>query len=105
MKNNLLQIALIAALLNTQVSFAQHNDPFENQLFPPELVMHNQKAIELSDEQRNFIMRELQEKEKQFNPLQWDLQKEMEILKTIMSQEKSDEGKIELQLNKVLEIE
>jgi hypothetical protein len=78
---------------------------FQRFLFPPELVMKNQEELQLTEEQRTSIMREVQEIQSEFTALQWDLEKEMEGLTTLLKQITLDEESILQQLETVLELE
>ena len=81
------------------------SDPLGQSFFPPELIMQNQKAIGLTDAQRNVIMEELQSAQTEFVSLQWDLQKETENLAGMISKIEINETASIDQLQKVLSIE
>jgi Spy/CpxP family protein refolding chaperone len=70
--------------------------------FPPELVMQNQQAIGLSEEQRDAIKAEIQRARTLFTDLEWDLQNEMEAFNSLISQDKVNEEKALAVLEKVL---
>ena len=55
--------------------FAQQPDPFAEVFFSPELIMQNQQAIGLSEEQKTFIISQIQEAQQTFTKLNWSLQK------------------------------
>jgi len=80
-------------------------DPIAENFFLPELIMHHQKAIKLTDEQRKFIIEKVRETENNFTELQWSLQKEMETFEEIISAERVDPDKALEQLKKILEKE
>lgn len=80
-------------------------DPIEQNTFPPELVMQNQQAIGLTEQQRTAIKKEVQTAQAQFTELEWDLQSEMESFIELLSQERVDEQKALLVLKKVLALE
>jgi len=71
-------------------------------LFPPELVMAHQKAIDLSDAQRASIRAELLKAQTRFTELQWQLQDAMEGLVSLLKQSSVDEAQVMSQLDKVL---
>lgn len=109
-------ILLGATLLLTAPALAQQappappappapHDPLAESLFPPELVMANQRAIGLDDEQKAYLRREISEAQARFLNLQWDLQDAMESLKSLLDQEQVNEQQILAQLDKVLEAE
>jgi Spy/CpxP family protein refolding chaperone len=73
--------------------------------FPPELVMRNQKAINLSPDQQNSIRSEMQKTMPRFTELQWQLSGEEEALNTILQSEKPDEKAVIAQFEKLLAVE
>ena len=82
--------ALCVLVLETNL-FAQQktsDDPIGKVFFPPELVMQNQQTINLTEAQRNSIIKEIQNAQSEFMTLQWDLQKEVEKLKSLVEKEK-----------------
>jgi Spy/CpxP family protein refolding chaperone len=83
-----------------------HNpDPVAENLFAPELVMANQKAIGLDEAQRNYIRAELLKAQTRFTELQWQLQDQMESLLGLLKQNPVDEAQVLAQLEKVLSVE
>ena len=66
-------------------------DPLEKHLFPPELVMHHQKAIGLSKEQKGAIRKAVRQTQSTVTDLQWDLQDAMESMLELLSKESIDE--------------
>ncbi len=80
-------------------------DPVRGNLFPPELIMQNQKAIGLTDEQKTTIRGELLQAQTRFTELQWELQDQVESLVSLLKQEKVDEQRALAQLDKVLDVE
>ena len=85
--------------------FAQQSDPFGEVFFPPELIMQNQQSIGLSEEQKTYIISQIQEAQETFTKLNWSLQKEMETLIKLANQNMADEKKVLEQLDNVLQIE
>ena len=80
-------------------------DPVAENLFPPELVMAHQKAIDLSDAQKTYIRAELLKAQTRFTELQWQLQDAMEALVSLLKQSPADESQVMSQLDKVLSSE
>jgi len=80
-------------------------DPLTENLFPPELVMAHQKAIDLSDAQKAYIRAELLKAQTRFTELQWQLQEAMETLVILLKQSAADESQVMSQLDKVLSSE
>ena len=91
----------------TGAARAQHpgDDPIGRNLFPPELVMQNQEAVGLNDEQRAFLKTEIRQAQTKFTDLQWKLQDEMEKMASLIKQPHPDEQQVLAQLEKVLGFE
>jgi Spy/CpxP family protein refolding chaperone len=73
--------------------------------FAPELVMQNQQAIGLTDEQRNYFKTEIRDAQMKFTDLQWKLQDEAEKMVSVVNQPHVDEQQALAQLEKVLSVE
>ena len=73
--------------------------------FPPEMVMRHQSDINLSDEQRKFIISQVQDAQKNFTEWQWNLQAEMEKMGKLSASDKVDEAQALAQLEKIFAIE
>jgi len=102
-----MMIVLCVLVCNAAV-FAQQNtsnDPMAKAFFPPDLVMHNQDAINLTEAQRNNISKEMQDAQSEFVAFQWDLSKETEKLKSLVEKEKPSEREVVEQLEKVFAVE
>ena len=100
-------ITAILFILSTSL-YSQQNmphDPIGEFMFPPELVMQNQQAIKLTDNQRKSIVEEIQKLQSEFMTLQWDLQKEVESFRAIMNKPAVDETTALNQLDKILDAE
>lgn len=80
-------------------------DPIAGNLFPPELIMQNQSAINLSEPQRNAMIAEIQRTQTVAAGIQWRLQANVERLGAIMHQPKIDETQALVQLDSVLSLE
>ena len=81
------------------------DDPLKEYVFPPELVMQNQQAIGLSDDQKAYFKTELRQAQVRFTELQWKLQDEMEKFVALLKPAKVDEQQALAQLEKVLAAE
>ena len=81
------------------------DDPLKDYLFPPEIVMQNQQAIGLSDDQKAYLKTELRQAQVRFTELQWKLQDEMERFVALLKPAKVDEQQALAQLEKVLAAE
>jgi len=98
----LLLLPLVAA---TTYGQQPASDPLGNNLFPPELIMQNQQALNLSEEQQAFFKTELREAQKRFVDLQWKLEDETEKLIALVKQRQVDEAQTLAQLDKLLNAE
>ncbi len=97
----------LVTLVFLSAGFAQQpqDDPFRDYLFPPELVMQNQQALGLTEDQKNYLKTELRQAQQRFADLQWKLQDEMERLTLLLKERTVDEPKALAQLDKVLAAE
>jgi Spy/CpxP family protein refolding chaperone len=101
-------IVLLCALWASGVVRAQQpqqRDPVGENLFPPDLVLSNQKAIGLDDAQKSFVQSEVVKAQTRFTELQFQLQDAMESLGDLLKQNPADETKVLAQLDKVLSAE
>ena len=80
------------------------HDPF-GPMFPPELVMQNQRELGLTDQQKTYMRTEIGKTSARFNDLQWQLQDAMEVLHETMKAAQVNEQQALAQLDKVLETE
>ena len=98
-----------AAILTRTALHAQQpsppKDPFADSLFPPELIMQNQEAINLTDDQKNTLKAELRQAQTKFTELQWQLEDQAEKMATLLKQPRPDEQQVLAQLDKVLNAE
>jgi Spy/CpxP family protein refolding chaperone len=99
-------LCLASVMLSAQeASNAPARDPIAEQVLPPELVMQHQKAISLSDSQKNSVIAEIKRAQGRIVDLQWDLQRAMERLVELLRQDKADEQMVIAQLDSVLAVE
>src|SRR3954468_17595504 len=68
-------------------------DPIGESFIPPELLMQNQEAIGLTEEQRQSLHAELEKAHARFGELQEQLQKENEALAALLKKDQADEAK------------
>ncbi len=92
-------------LLFAQPLFGQQPDPIVQYSFPAALVMQNQQAADLGDEQKKAIKTQIRESEVKFQELQWNLQDEMETFASLLTPSRIDEQKALAQLEEILKIE
>jgi Spy/CpxP family protein refolding chaperone len=74
-------------------------------VFPPELVMQQQRAIGLKPEQRTTITRAIQELQAKVLDLQWQMQDEMQRLTELLDKPAVDQAAALAQIDKVLAVE
>jgi len=79
--------------------------PIWKHLFPPELVMSNQKAIGLTPQQQESIKEAFKKAQASFFDLMWRFHAEGEALDSLLRQELVNEEQALEQLNKIMEIE
>lgn len=80
------------------------HDPF-GPMFPPELVMQNQRELGLTDQQKTYMRTEIGKTSARFNDLQWQLHDAMEVLHETMKANQVNEQQALAQLDRVLEAE
>jgi Spy/CpxP family protein refolding chaperone len=78
---------------------------FENMLFPPELVMQHQRALELTSEQRRTITEAVKALQSQTVDLQWNLQAEQQALFALLEKRPINEQAAVAQMSKLVELE
>jgi Spy/CpxP family protein refolding chaperone len=101
----LVALALLAATSSLALAQSPPDDPLRDYLFPPELVMQNQQALGLAEDQKSFLKTELRQAQQRFTELQWKLADEMEHLVSLLKQPQVDEPQALAQLEKVLAAE
>jgi Spy/CpxP family protein refolding chaperone len=104
-------VALIIGIATSTFSYGQQHpehpgkDPMQESFFPPELVMRYQNDIQLKKDQKELIISTMEEAQKKFTRLQWDLQAEMEGFQKLLSEPIVNETNALAQLDKVLDQE
>lgn len=88
-----------------QPQHSPHHDPLHQFIFPPELIMQNQREIGLTTEQKTFLRAEIQRVTSRFNELQWQIQDAMEGLQAVMKESSVNEQQALAQLEKILDTE
>jgi Spy/CpxP family protein refolding chaperone len=81
------------------------DDPLGRFLFPPELVMQQQRAIGLKPEQRTNITRAIQEFQTKVLDLQWQMQDETQKLSEMLDRPTVDQAAALAQIDKLLAVE
>jgi len=106
MKSKAIFLCLLALLAVAVVRAQQPApDPIGQSFFAPELVMQNQQAIGLTDEQKSFLKTEIRDAQLKFTDLQWKLQDEMEKMTALVKQPHVEEKDAVAQLEKILALE
>jgi hypothetical protein len=80
-------------------------DPLARYLFPPELIMANQRAINLTDSQRNSLQQAMADAQGKFIGLQFKMSSEVEKLQSLLQLTSVDEAKVLEQVDRVLAVE
>ena len=102
------KVSILCALLlcvSLSVTAQQPQDPIGENIFPPELIMQNQQALGLTEDQKTYLKSELRKAQQSFTDLQWQLQDEVEKMASLLKQDQVDEQQAIAQLDKVLNIE
>jgi Spy/CpxP family protein refolding chaperone len=106
MKSKLLLPTLLLLFTPAALGAQQSpSDPLGGSLFPPELVMHHQQALGLSEEQNTFLETELRQAQERFTELQRRLQEEAEKMAALVTQDRVNESQTLVQLDKILNLE
>lgn len=74
-------------------------------LFSADLVMRHQRELDLTREQRDFIVNEAKTAHSELMALRWDLQSRLQELTAAVEEGKVDEEELLAQLDKVLDLE
>lgn len=77
----------------------------EELFFPPDLVMRNQQAIGLRDEQQGALRAEMQKSVARFTDLQWQQSAQTETLEALCGKQPVDEKAVVAQFDKLLALE
>jgi Spy/CpxP family protein refolding chaperone len=77
----------------------------EGVLFSPESLMANSARIGLSEQQQGAIQEEIKKSMNRFLDLKWKMQKEEQVMETLLKPDKVDEKQVMAQLDKILGIE
>ena len=80
-------------------------DPLARYLFPPELIMANQRAINLTDAQRNSLQQVMADAQSKFIAVQFKMSGEVEKLQSLLQGSTVDEAKVLDQVDRVLGVE
>lgn len=98
-------LMLLLQVCSSALAQQKEPDPFEQHIFPPELVMQNRQAIGLTEEQKSYIKDEILRTTTRFNELQWEIQEGMERMLALVKEGVVDEQQALAQLDKLLGME
>lgn len=102
MKGSMLALVIAVSLTAPATAQQPQDDPLGHQLFPPELVMSNQRAIALQDQQREAIMQAVRSAQAVLPELQMRMAGEMEGLLELLRAPAVDSAAALRQLDRVL---
>lgn len=101
-----LKAMIVCMLLLLLASFAQAQEAdLSANLFEPELIMQNQQALGLSEEQKNFLKTEIRKTQALLTETQWKLEDGVEKISALLKADQIDEQAVTAQLDKVLNLE
>lgn len=83
----------------------QRMNDLKEYFIPPELIMRNRSALDLSDGQRDRIVEEVKKARAKFVEVEWSLDEEVEKLRAILDATVVDETTALAQMDKVLDLE
>lgn len=98
---------LASLLLACSAASAQplHSDPVAENLFPPEFIMRNAEAIDLTEEQREKLEAEMHKAHDRFQEMHANLDKQRDATAALLKKERVDEAAALSQLEKLLDQE
>ena len=99
------RFSTVCALLAAPSAHAQQADPFKDLFFPTDLIISNQTAIGLTDDQRQAIQAEVAELQSRMQESQRQLADAAQALLTLLKQSPIDEKQAVAQFDKVLAAE
>lgn len=83
----------------------QGRDLIQEHTFAPDLVMKNQTAIDLSEEQRTQIVQYVREAQAQFTEWQWELERRMETFTGLLGEDRIDAERARAELDSITQLE
>ena len=100
---------LVAIITVLQLGGVLAQDPtpdlLERFLVRPDLIMRHQRALQLTEEQRDYMIGEVQRAQSEFTSLRWQLQGTIEKLATLMRDPDTNDDELLAQLDQVLDLE
>jgi hypothetical protein len=74
-------------------------------IFSPQLLRRHQHELQLTEDQRSYIVQQINQIQSEFTPLQWRLEDELRKLTNLVENRASSEESILRQLDVVLDLE
>ena len=100
---------LVAIIIVLQFGGVLAQDPtpdlLERFLVRPDLIMRHQRVLQLTEEQREYMIGEVQRAQSDFTSLRWNLQGTVEKLATLMREPETNDDELLAQLDQVLDLE
>ena len=100
-------IGILLMVFNMGLSLGQDSetDSLQRHLFSAESIMRNQRELQLDEEQRSYMVKQIQETQSEFTSLRWQLQDEVGRLSGLLENPEAPERTVLMQLDKVLDLE
>ncbi len=101
------KLVAIITVLQLGGVWAQDLNPnvLERYLVRPDLIMRHRQALQLTDEQGEYIKAEVIRAQSEFTSLQWELQGTVEKLAVLMRDPDTNDDELLAQLDQVLDLE
>jgi len=74
-------------------------------LFSPQFLRRHQHELQMTKEQRTYIVQQINQAQSEFTPMQWRLEDEIRKLSNLVENRAADEAAIIEQLDTVLDLE
>ncbi len=100
-------IGILLMVFNMGLGLSQNSgtDPLQSHLFSAESIMRNQRELGLDEEQRSYMVKQIQETQSEYTSLQWQLQDEVGRLSGLLENAETPERDVLRQLDQVLDLE
>ena len=90
---NKVMIGILLMVFNMGLGLSQNSgtDPLQSHLFSAESIMRNQRELGLDEEQRSYMVKQIQETQSEYTSLQWQLQDEVGRLSGLLENAETPE--------------
>ena len=105
MKRNFTLVAVVWVCVSAFGQQSKPHDPIVENSFSPELLMHHQDLIMLTEEQRDSVRTQVEKAQARFEELQPQLRKQLDVLSGLLKQDRVEDEKALEQLDKILRLE